>query len=79
LSASRAGIDDSHFRDLRHTFSTRIRSLTDAFIVRDLMGHKDVNTTNIYVEESLFDMRKAVEALVGRGQVIDFKKAEKAG
>jgi integrase len=77
LSVARSGITDLHFHDLRHTFSTRIRNLTDAFTVRDLMGHKDVNTTNIYVEESLSDMRKAVEALSSRGKVIEFKRTEK--
>jgi hypothetical protein len=38
------------------------------------MGHKDVKTTNIYVEEDLNDMRKAVEALANRGgRVVQFK------
>jgi integrase len=73
LAVGRAGITDTHFHDLRHTFSARIKNLTDAFTVRYLMGHKDVKTTNIYVEESLADMRKAVDALSSRGRVVQFK------
>ena len=46
-AVKRAEIKDLHFHDLRHTFSTRVRAYTDAFTVRDLMGHSDVKTTDI--------------------------------
>jgi integrase len=58
-----SGIGDFHFHDLRHTFSTRVCRFTDAFTVRDLMGHSKVSTTDIYVTSALDEQRRAVEAL----------------
>ncbi len=58
-----SGIGDFHFHDLRHTFSTRVRRFTDAFTVRDLMGHAKVDTTDIYVTSAFDEQRRAVEAL----------------
>ena len=58
--------------DLRHTLSTRVRAFTDLFTVRDLMGHKKVDTTDIYVTTPLEDMRTAVEAMADRGKVLAF-------
>ena len=58
--------------DLRHTFSARVRAFTDLFTVRDLMGHKEVDTTDIYVTTPLEDMRTAVEAMADRGKVLAF-------
>lgn len=52
-----------YFHDLRHTFSTRVCRFTDAFTVRDLMGHAKVAATDIYVTTALDEQRRAVEAL----------------
>jgi len=67
-----AGIEDFHFHDLRHTFATRLRSHTDAFTVRDVMGHAKVDTTDIYVTTALEDQRAAVESL---GNVVEFHRS----
>ncbi len=63
LAVRRAGISDFHFHDLRHTFSTRVRRLTDAFTVKELMGHAEVQMTDRYITPPLDDMRAAVEML----------------
>ena len=45
----RAGIKNFTFHDLRHTFGTRlVRNNVDLETVRDLMGHEDIKTTQIY-------------------------------
>lgn len=73
LALERAGIKGFRFHDLRHTFSSRVRHHTDAFTVRDLMGHTDVKTTDIYVTASLEEMRQAVESLEQKEKVLRFK------
>lgn len=73
LALARAGIKDFRFHDLRHTFSSRVRQHTDAFTVRDLMGHSEVTTTDIYVTSSLEEMRQAVESLERKENVLRFK------
>lgn len=73
MALERAGIDGFRFHDLRHTFSSRVRHHTDAFTVRDLMGHTEVKTTDIYVTASLEEMRAAVEALERKENVLRFK------
>lgn len=73
LAVRRAGIKDLHFHDLRHTFCTRVKIHADAFTVRDLMGHEDVETTGIYANTPSADMVRAVESLVG-GKVLKFER-----
>lgn len=73
LAVRRAKSDDLHFHDLRHTFSTRVRAFTDSFTVRDLMGHKKVDTTDIYATTPPADMRTAVEAMANRRKALAFK------
>jgi len=72
-AVSEAGIQDFHFHDLRHTFATRVETLASAFTVRDLMGHRELRTTNIYVGEKFEEMRRAVDALAAGGRVLAFK------
>lgn len=69
-----AKLDDFHFHDLRHTFATRLRSHTDAFTLRDVMGHAKVDTTDIYVTAGLEDMRRAVDALSASPKVVEFRR-----
>jgi integrase len=72
-AVAEAGIRDFHFHDLRHTFATRVEALTSAFTVRDLMGHSELRTTNIYVGQKFEEMRQAVDALASGGRVLAFK------
>jgi site-specific recombinase XerD len=46
---ARAGMDDCHYHDLRHTFcSNLILSGSDLKAVKDMIGHKDLSTTDRY-------------------------------
>jgi integrase/recombinase XerC len=58
-----AKITDLHFHDLRHTFSTRMRALTDPFTLKELLGHSKIETTEGYVTPSRAEMKAAVEEL----------------
>jgi integrase len=80
LACARAGVRDFRFHDLRHTFSSRVREHTDAFTLRDLLGHADVKTTGLYTNPQFEEMRRAVEALSERpaGQVLEMRTAVKA-
>jgi integrase len=71
-----AKLGDFHFHDLRHTFATRLRSHTDAYTLRDVMGHAKADTTDIYVTTSLEDQRRAVESM---GNVLQFHEGFTAG
>jgi integrase len=62
-AVSQAGIDDLHFHDLRHTFSTRMRTCTDPFTLKELLGHSKMETTEGYVTPSMAEMQAAVEGL----------------
>jgi integrase len=69
-----AKLEDFHFHDLRHTFATRLRAQTDAFTLRDVMGHAKVDTTDIYATTALEDQRRAVEALSASPKVVEFRR-----
>lgn len=58
-----AKIADLHFHDLRHTFSTRMRVLTDPFTLKELLGHSKIEATEGYVTPSMAEMKAAVEGL----------------
>lgn len=46
---TKAGMDDFHFHDLRHTFcSNLILSGSDLKEVKDMIGHRDLSTTDRY-------------------------------
>ena len=48
-----AGLDNFRFHDLRHTFGTRLAQRgVDLETLRDLMGHSDIKTTQIYLHTS---------------------------
>lgn len=45
----RAGIDDFHFHDLRHTFASHlVMKGVPLKVVQELLGHKDIKTTMRY-------------------------------
>lgn len=51
----------SFFHIFRHTFATmQINKGTDIFTVQDLMGHKSVNTTQIYAKASFSNKVNAI-------------------
>jgi excisionase family DNA binding protein len=60
----RAKIENLRFHDLRHTFGSRlIEKGADPVSVKDLLGHANLKTTEIYLHSSIGRMREAVEML----------------
>lgn len=48
---------------LRHTFATRLMRRTSVRVVQELLGHKSLNSTQIYTHPNSQDMRKAIDDL----------------
>ena len=60
-----AGLDDSfHFHTLRHSFASNlIQSGVSIFVVKELLGHKDITTTQIYSHIQTKNLTDAVMKL----------------
>lgn len=59
-----AGIKDLRFHDLRHTFATRlVRRGVDLVIIKELMGHASITTTQRYLHSQADVKFNAVESL----------------
>jgi integrase len=70
----KAEVDDLHFHDLRHTFSTRMRALTDPFTLKELQGHSRIETTEGYIKPSMAEMQIAVKGLShAQGKVLPMR------
>jgi integrase len=64
LALSKAQIDDFHFHDLRHTFSTRlVQAGVDLYKVQRLLGHKSPIMTQRYAHHYPESLRDGVEIL----------------
>lgn len=50
-----------HPHSLRHTFATRLMRHTSIRVVQELLGHKSLQSTQIYTHPSAEDKNKAVE------------------
>ena len=48
---------------LRHTFATKMMKVTDIRTVQELLGHRSVNSTQIYTHVNDYDKRLAIEKL----------------
>lgn len=60
----RAGIKDLTFHDLRHTFASRLVSKgANPVSVKNILGHANLKTTEIYLHANLKQMREAIELL----------------
>lgn len=51
-----------HPHVLRHTFATRILRSSNIRIVQKLLGHKNINTTQLYTHPNNQDLKEAVES-----------------
>ena len=65
---AKAGLQDCHFHDLRHTFATRlVQSGVDLYKVQRLLGHKSPMMTQRYAHHYPESLRDGVEILDRRG------------
>lgn len=61
-AVDKAEIEDFSFHDLRHTCATRLlRRRGNIRLVKDLLGHEDINTTLKYAHVTKEDLRAAME------------------
>ena len=60
----KAGIEDFHFHDLRHTVATRLsRAKVTESVIAMLLGHKRTTITSRYINPHWEEMAEAVEVL----------------
>jgi integrase len=81
----RAGVPDLRVHDLRHGVGTYAGAAgLNAFIVRDLLGHKTMAMTGRYVSKHVDPLRAAADAVSGQidaamkrppAEVVDLPKA----
>lgn len=65
----KAGIEDFHFHDLRHTFATRLAdSGVDVVTIAALLGHSTIQMATRYTHPTDERNRRAIQALSGYGQ-----------
>ena len=56
---------DIHPHMLRHTFATNLMRTTNARVVQQLLGHKQLSSTQIYCHPNQQDLKKAIDSLPG--------------
>jgi site-specific recombinase XerD len=62
----RAGIDNLHFHDLRHTFASHlVMKGVPLKVVQELLGHKDIKTTMRYAHLAPGYLEAGVNSLTG--------------
>ena len=52
-----------HPHVLRHTFATRLMRVTSTSVVQQLLGHKNINSTQVYMHANGDDCKKAIDAI----------------
>jgi integrase len=73
-AVERAGLQNFHFDDLRHTFATRlVQAGVNLYVVKELMGHESIKTTERYAHHYPESLRPSVMLL---DEVPDMDKLE---
>jgi len=67
MAVRTSGINpDLHFHNLRHGFASNlVKNGVSIFIVKELLGHTDVKTTQVYSHLTMDSLKDAVKALEG--------------
>lgn len=64
MALQRAGIEDFHFYDLRHTFATRLAQRgVDIYKISKLLGHTNITMTQRYAHHCPESLRDGIVAL----------------
>jgi len=64
-ACKRTGIKNLKFHDLRHTFGSRlVRNGANLNLVRELMGHASIVTTQRYLHSQADEKKQAIESLI---------------
>lgn len=56
-----------HPHILRHTFATRLMRTASTRVVQELLGHKSLQSTQVYTHPNSQDLRKAIDSLNSGG------------
>ncbi len=65
---------DIHPHILRHTFATLLMKTTNSRVVQDLLGHKNLSSTQIYCHPDQQDLKSAIDSLPGSAPGAQKKK-----
>jgi integrase len=56
--------DNIHFHTLRHSFASRlVQNGVSLYVIKELLGHQDIKTTQIYTHLQSVDLRNAIEMI----------------
>lgn len=76
---TRAGIDGVRFHDCRHTFASHfLMNGGDLYTLKELLGHKELNTTARYLTITTAYKNQAIELFTvaeGESNIIDLSRA----
>ena len=71
IAIERAGIQDFHFHDLRHTFATRLAQRgVDIYKISKLLGHVSITMTQRYAHHCPESLREGIAVLENSGHYL---------
>jgi integrase len=74
-ACKQAGYPDYRFHDLRHDFCSKlVQEGVDLYVVKELVGHKDISTTQRYSHLNPDRLKKAVSSLDYHNSIIEQQK-----